>query len=607
MYKDMSYDELVDGLHALAAVAPEYVRVFSGNEAMRVVPAAGTCGTRHRACETWVVVVTHFASLPPEQRGAGLVESEGALEIQSSAAFQASRAELFLSGALHGDERVGPAATLAAVRLLALGALCADDPMRCSLLTEGEALPSKRMGKWLRLLARRRVVYATPATNAVGFAHMTRSENTVDPNRDFPIDTTSVSCMRSHTARVVNELFRRHIFQIAVTFHGGMRAIAFEWGAPTYDERRMHLQHRGSGFVHHKRPGGRRLLGSLKAINESPDENSQRDISILLSKAAGSFGKVPAYAVDRMNTIVYPVHGGMEDWAYAGSWDPNLRVHEGCTAEGYSASRTSAYSNASLRAFAILVETSDDKRGPPSEFGFEEAVFNPMSSSNGHVARNARLALAAIDVVEPYVQWLSTQGPLFEWVVGGAVTVDSTYLKVSCADSESFNLYAEPIPALQAPWGLPTRPAPAFRASLEDPRRENCRLTAFATVDRSWQSAPHQAHPRGVPPQTHVANVRTNPDWRHAHNGRLVTGKNEWASSTILYRPTRRLHELESPPSYGPAGLALLSAAAALAHRFHVYFFRPPRKSTLSVPLNISRRSPARDGKQERQAVHTDI
>ena len=41
-------------------------------------------------------------------------------------------------------------------------------------------------------------------------------------------------CMQSITARALNEVFRDHLFQIAITFHGGMQAIAYEWGSPNH-------------------------------------------------------------------------------------------------------------------------------------------------------------------------------------------------------------------------------------------------------------------------------------------------------------------------------------------------------------------------------------
>jgi len=51
----------------------------------------------------------------------------------------------------------------------------------------------------------------------------------MDPNRDFPYLQTS--CMRTVTARVINELFREHLFQAMITFHGGTRILSYEWGS----------------------------------------------------------------------------------------------------------------------------------------------------------------------------------------------------------------------------------------------------------------------------------------------------------------------------------------------------------------------------------------
>ena len=45
---------------------------------------------------------------------------------------------------------------------------------------------------------------------------------------------------------------------------------------------------------------------------------------------AGEGLGIRSYRKSRMNSIVYPVHGGMEDWAYAASWDKALAVNGGC-------------------------------------------------------------------------------------------------------------------------------------------------------------------------------------------------------------------------------------------------------------------------------------
>ncbi len=41
--------------------------------------------------------------------------------------------------------------------------------------------------------------------------------------------------MQTFVARALNELWLEHLFQLAVTFHGGMQAIAYEWGSPNHE------------------------------------------------------------------------------------------------------------------------------------------------------------------------------------------------------------------------------------------------------------------------------------------------------------------------------------------------------------------------------------
>lgn len=62
-------------------------------------------------------------------------------------------------------------------------------------------------------------------------------------------------------ARAINEVWRDHLFQLSITFHGGMEAIAYEWGSPN------HMSH-----------------GS-----ESPDEVAQASMATAMAKYAGAF------------------------------------------------------------------------------------------------------------------------------------------------------------------------------------------------------------------------------------------------------------------------------------------------------------------------------
>lgn len=90
----------------------------------------------------------------------------------------------------------------------------------------------------------------------------------------------------------------------------------------------------------------------------------------------------------------------------------------------------------------FLVETSDLKSPRPAELGYDQHVLHNEPASNqkfgGHVPRNTRLALAAVDLVEPYVCFSAVQGSsaaasaaaglTVRWYVGGAHVVDKTWL-----------------------------------------------------------------------------------------------------------------------------------------------------------------------------------
>ena len=107
------------------------------------------------------------------------------------------------------------------------------------------------------------------------------------------------------------------------------------------------------------------LLKKAGGADVSPDDEAQRDLCQALARTGGSFEANKQYPANRMNELVYPVHGGMEDWAYAGSWD--LKLATSCRpANGYPPERT-RYANATLRAFNVLVEASGARGGGEAE------------------------------------------------------------------------------------------------------------------------------------------------------------------------------------------------------------------------------------------------
>eukprot|EP00916_Digyalum_oweni_P004935 GHVL01008842.1.p1 GENE.GHVL01008842.1~~GHVL01008842.1.p1 ORF type:complete len:498 (+),score=104.33 GHVL01008842.1:60-1553(+) len=269
--------------------------------------------------------------------------------------------EVYLSGAVHGNERLGPNA-----------------------VTELSGFLTKNYEKSFEIqyLLDNRAIYITPTTNAYGYANNVREERGVDPNRDFPYKKPSSKCMQTVTARVVNELFRRHNFRLGITFHGGMRSLSGEWGS----------------FNHMK----------SKRSTECPDNEAQLEISMKLIKSAGKDDIGNSwYTYAPTNDIVYPVDGGMEDWAYAASWDSSAVKH--CTPEtygGYPSERTDYNGDGSARCLLFLAEMDDLKTPPSASLGFSTEMWK-ASTSDGHIARNMRLALKLIELASPDIIFAS--------------------------------------------------------------------------------------------------------------------------------------------------------------------------------------------------------
>jgi hypothetical protein len=220
--------------------------------------------------------------------------------------------DVFLSGAVHGNERVGPSAVVEAAKLLLDAAYCESLPgimpskynndeneeefdvnteMGAEWLLQADKGRTCReelykrdisddQRQWLARLVTTRRIVILPTANALGYDQNRREENGVDPNRDFPFDVLDkTKCMQTIAGRSINELYRQSLFQISLTFHGGMEVIGYEWGAPTYS---------------HKK---------------SPDDIAQMEIGRGYSLFAGEFEGTKAYMSGVMNDLVYPVRG----------------------------------------------------------------------------------------------------------------------------------------------------------------------------------------------------------------------------------------------------------------------------------------------------------
>ncbi|CEG45337.1 hypothetical protein F441_06112 [Plasmopara halstedii] len=506
------------------------------------------------------------------------------------------RPEVFISGALHGNERIGPNAAIELIALVAHGT--------SKYRSKDTVIPTFETQQWLLELVNTRNIVIMPMTNAFGYAHNTREELTLDPNRDFNYMRTGVECMQTITARVVNEIWRDHIFQLAVTFHGGTRAIAYEWGSPD-----------------HYLDGNPR-----KSSEKSPDHTAQLELSTTLAHFAGAFQDGQLYPTGTMNDIVYGVSGGMEDWGYAASWenqfyDELAQPFHPCdpkTFGGYPRHKT-IYNNVTHRAFNMLVETANDKIPDVLELGDKMELYGTnvdffrMDNSKikivGHVPRNVRLALMMIEMVQPYLRWVHAapsasksslsigfQGAdvyttsanqvidmgcgevawkrhdvatcstfdcrvedrgfsklQLAWEVLGALTVDSTYLQISSNkdfdDNDIFITTATQNGTTRRFYNFASNDNQAA-SSNEDTMGTSLFVTcldlrnitlnkvyvrAVATVDQNWkqQGIDKDTPSPRVPPQSHLVNARTNLDWKFEWNGHRVKAALEWTSKVI--------------------------------------------------------------------------
>ncbi|KAG7389487.1 hypothetical protein PHYPSEUDO_010372 [Phytophthora pseudosyringae] len=497
-YEERSYGEIIDYLLELETKYPDYAEVFSVQDKYGLPKRKELQCTRNNEtapCEQYVVKITDEATLPDPERP-----------------------ELIFSGAVHGNERVGPQAVVVLAELL------------LSHATRSDGNP------WLHHLVKTRTIVIIPTANAYGYDHNVRKELDADPNRDFPYNLgDDEECMVTMAARALNELWRDHLFQLGITFHAGTECITYEWGG------KNHVKESGKS-------------------DKSPDDRSQQQLSRIMSRFGGKFEEKNDYYPDgTMNDVVYAVNGGYEDHGYAASWENEFttpKPMKECNPSsfgGYPAAKT-RYNNATHRAFNVLIETSDSKQPNATSLGDSSTLsdkalsdYLPATEMVGHIPRNVRLSLLYIDLVQPYVLWKShpdntsvEKAATFKWEVAGAITVDSTQLKVWSDDPSDASLthsqsgvtrwYHEDL-------GLKVEVnnKGLFSADVEFAAAGTYYVQVIATVDQNWatQGTGEDVPVPKVNPQTHIVNARTNVDWIYSNNDRVVRGQTVWTSQKV--------------------------------------------------------------------------
>ncbi len=475
-------------------------------------------------------------------------------------------------------------------------------------------------------------------TNPWGYYHNYREEllpngTFQDINRDFPYLVEQSRCMQTIGARVINELFINHVFSLALTLHGGVESLTYPYGAPNHIEggtnpiemnyvksesnKKGDLTNKKGDLTNNNNNNNNISYGKSRVIpkpgssanettknyrngkfdnkgksTEAPDFNALSSLAQTASSISGKPGH--QYDFGDMSDKVYPVTGGMEDWAYAASWEGKPVITEGCnpsTYDSYDVKKTQYGDNYkdALKCVMFLLEISDDKKpqgnklGRKTEsdeciLGIHSNAFNIFNTDNsdgnsnsnknknnnikecldldndGYVNRVLRLSLTMIDLLSPYIIGefkLSNKHDVnVRWTVGGAIDVDETFMLYNFVDKSEYTgggTNSEDVPhdssyfknksevlKGKAVWNLNFEDSKdMFELTVENKNNKKyLEAIVFAKVDGKWfeQDKPI---PR-VMPQTHLVNLRRDSSYR-AKNGKFeIFGKEYFNSQFYL-------------------------------------------------------------------------
>jgi hypothetical protein len=391
--------------------------------------------------------------------------------------------------------------------------------------------------------------------------------------------------MQTMAGRAINEVFRDHIFRMAITFHGGANVIAYQWGDTKHC----------AGYPRNCRNGW-----------TSSDHVSMAAVGRAMSRYAGRSPTEGLYAHGACNDpkIIYPVHGGMEDWAYGASWHKSTATCSPKTHGGYPAERT-RYNNITHRMPNFLVETATRKKPPASELGTDEDVMNVGGKGDGHVPRNIRLMLAGIDMLEPYVRVTAVTASSaasnddllgggaaaarpslaagttisVSWGVGGCWSIEATNVLLQAVDATGKVLSEARSPAqvgacywqqlgtngkgpADASFPAYTIPFTATAVVPSAPAATHLIIAVEAKTDGQWQDAGGAEGDSPKKPQTHLVRARADPTW-YGRNGPYEIVGLPGVTATL-----QRLQYCSTPsscPPPAPLAQAPPSTAAAAA------------------------------------------
>ncbi|KAI0561519.1 Zinc carboxypeptidase [Gracilaria domingensis] len=481
-FKYLSYNELHERLVNLADKYPALIRLYSAQDRFSL-PHVGNCTDRRsensaneELCTIWVVELSNFETLPNDPE----------------------RPEMLISGEVHGDEVIGPHVTLAFLQYM---------------------VENYDTNVFVRRMVDTRLVTVVPMANAIGFYSNEREENQIDsgdsfdPNRDFGFNQDAKYCMLTVAGRALNELFRVHLFRLLITFHGGTNVIGYEWGDNSHCNGRD--------------------------CKPAPDTKVMAALAERMKENAGPAGQYEdAYITGNMGKTVYPVNGGLEDWAYGASWAREATQCNPFTLGGYPAEKT-RIDDTTKRCVTYLVETAKDKHPPEETLGDSTDMMRKGAPGDGHIPRNVRLLLTAIDSIEPYIfiDDIDQDGGgsvEVSWRISGAFQVDGTVLQWSNQDGEVAGISRVQGGVAGAP--IVGGRGTVFSQELPESvfsNKEPLFVRVVSIVDRNFSTQPYGSSP-DVSPQSHLMGSRASTKWSYTVGKRHVRGRIVFSSSTRM-------------------------------------------------------------------------
>ena len=374
-YKHYDYDQIIETFTKLSKTCSHYIKIDTSQSRYNL-DTINNCD--NKPCINLIVFLTDFDS------------------------YTLDRPSYYISSSIHGDEVIGGSSLVEFAKYFC------------------DTYKNKKNSLYHNIL-KTKLIIMTPMTNAYGYYHKKREEKiwikskstqkyeNVDPNRDFPYYNSKdkiKNCMRTLSARTINEIFNEFIISGAITFHGGDNVLGYPWG----------------NYLHI------RTNNNKKISTESPDFNAFDSIGKIMVKFSSSEKNekknIKQYGLGDMTSTVYPLDGALEDWAYGG-WEKfqannrsNINPIKICKPDSFNENYSMLwdynnneeyYYDYKLRCLIYLAEASYYKMPDEKEYGINDFdlegntrdVFDFYKTNDfyGHIPRNMRLVYSGVDLI----------------------------------------------------------------------------------------------------------------------------------------------------------------------------------------------------------------